>query len=64
MIAIDTTCDEELFQELRARSVVSAVQKLRKSSGMVVSDRVEVFYEITGADAEAPVRDRAHHAAS
>lgn len=45
MIAIDTTCDEEILQELRARSVAAAVQKLRKSGGLVVSDKVEIFYE-------------------
>eukprot|EP01038_Epipyxis_sp_PR26KG_P005823 gene5823-8029_t len=47
MIAIDTTCDEEVLEELRSRTIVSSVQKLRKSSGMVVSDRVEVFFEVT-----------------
>jgi len=46
MIAIDTTCDEELIQELRSRQVVAAVQKLRKSAGLVVADKVDVFYEI------------------
>jgi isoleucyl-tRNA synthetase len=46
MVAIDTTCDEALFSELRARSIVAAVQKLRKSAGLVVSDQVDIFYEI------------------
>jgi isoleucyl-tRNA synthetase len=45
LVAIDTTCDEEVLQELRARSLAAAVQKLRKSGGLVVSDRVEIFYE-------------------
>ncbi len=53
LVAIDTTCDEELFQELRSRSIVSAVQKLRKSAGLLVADRVEVFYEVVSEDAEA-----------
>lgn len=48
LVAIDTTCDEELFSELRQRSVVSAVQKLRKSAGLTPSDRVEVFYDVLG----------------
>jgi isoleucyl-tRNA synthetase len=48
MIAIDTTCDEEVLQELRARTFAATVQKLRKSSGLVVSDRVEIFYEESG----------------
>eukprot|EP01031_Cornospumella_fuschlensis_P019476 gene19476-23870_t len=37
------------------RSVVSAFQKLRKSSGLTPSDRVEMFYEVKtdGQDLEA-----------
>ena len=50
MIAIDTTCDEEILQELRARTVAATVQKLRKSAGLVVSDKVEIFYEESGAE--------------
>jgi hypothetical protein len=46
MVAIDTAQDEELFSELRARSVVSAVQKLRKSSGLMLGDVVEYFYRV------------------
>ena len=45
MVAIDTLCDEEVFQELRARQLAAAVQKLRKSSGLVVADKVEIFFE-------------------
>lgn len=48
LVAIDTTADEELFSELRARSVVAVVQKLRKSAGLQVSDRVEMYYEVVG----------------
>ena len=48
LVAIDTTCDEELISELRSRSVVAAVQKLRKSAGLQVADKVEIFYEIEG----------------
>ena len=45
LVAIDTTCDEEVLAELRARTIAAAVQKLRKSGGLVVADRVEIFYE-------------------
>ena len=45
MIAIDATCDEEVLQELRAKTVAATVQRLRKSCGLVVGDRVEIFYE-------------------
>jgi len=56
LVAIDTTCDEELFCELRSRAVGAAMQKLRKSAGLAPSDRVEMFYEVTnagGAEAES-----------
>jgi len=49
MVAIDTTIDEEIFQELRARQLAATVQKMRKSSGLVVADTVEVFYEEEGS---------------
>jgi isoleucyl-tRNA synthetase len=45
MIVIDTTCDEEILAELRARQIAACVQKLRKSSGLVITDKVEIFYE-------------------
>lgn len=47
MIVIDTTCDEEILAELRARQIAASVQKLRKSSGLVITDKVEIFYEDT-----------------
>ncbi len=46
MIAIDTTCDDELMSELRARSIIAMVQKLRKSAGLVVSDLIDIYYEV------------------
>lgn len=48
VVAIDTTCDEEMMQELRASTLAAAVQKLRKSAGLVVTDVVEIFYEEKG----------------
>ena len=50
MVAIDCTCDEELLEELRARTITQMVQKVRKSNGMVVSDVVEIFYSVTMKD--------------
>jgi len=44
MVAIDTTCDEEVLQELRAKQFCAQVQKLRKSTGLVVADKVEIFF--------------------
>ena len=45
LVAIDTTCDEELFLEMRSRVLISSAQKLRKSSGLVMTDVVDVFFE-------------------
>jgi isoleucyl-tRNA synthetase len=45
LVAIDTTCDEELFLEMRSRVIISSVQKLRKSSGLVMTDIVDIYYE-------------------
>lgn len=47
LIAIDTTCDDELYAELRSRTIVSSFQKLRKSAGLSAGDRVDIFYELT-----------------
>ena len=55
MIAIDATCDEEVLQELRAKTVAATVQRLRKSCGLVVGDRVEIFYEEGGKGAVSAI---------
>lgn len=66
MIAIDATCDEEVLQELRAKTVAATVQRLRKSCGLVVGDRVEIFYEEgAGKGAESAIGPSlAKHAAT
>lgn len=48
MVAVDTLCDEEVYNELRAKTFVSYIQKLRKSNGLVLTDRVEIFYDEDG----------------
>ena len=50
MVAIDTTCDEEIMMELRAKQLGAQVQKLRKTSGLVVADKVEIYYSAEGAE--------------
>jgi isoleucyl-tRNA synthetase len=45
LVAIDTTCDEEVLSELRARTLAATVQKLRKSAGLQIGDAVDVYYE-------------------
>jgi hypothetical protein len=53
VIAIDTTIDDDVYEELRAKTLSACVQKMRKSAGLVVGDKVEVFYE---EDASGAVR--------
>jgi isoleucyl-tRNA synthetase len=45
LVAIDTLCDDEVLQELQSRLLAGSVQKLRKSGGLVVGDKVEIFYD-------------------
>ena len=45
VIAIDTTCDDDVYEELRAKTLAACVQKMRKSAGLIVGDVVEVFYD-------------------
>ncbi|CAE7497359.1 ileS, partial [Symbiodinium microadriaticum] len=45
IVAIDTTIDDDVYEELRARTLAAAVQRMRKSAGLVVTDKVEVFYD-------------------
>ncbi|MDQ3662504.1 MAG: isoleucine--tRNA ligase [Actinomycetota bacterium] len=44
-VALDLELDVELIAEGIAREVVRAVQELRKSSGLAVSDRIELWLE-------------------
>ncbi|MDQ3218643.1 MAG: isoleucine--tRNA ligase [Actinomycetota bacterium] len=44
-VALDLELDGELIAEGIAREVVRAVQELRKSSGLAVSDRIELWLE-------------------
>jgi isoleucyl-tRNA synthetase len=41
-VALDTTLTEELRLEGLAREIINKVQNLRKKSGLVVSDRIEL----------------------
>mmetsp|Transcript_24348 Transcript_24348/g.35710 ORF Transcript_24348/g.35710 Transcript_24348/m.35710 type:complete len:1186 (+) Transcript_24348:56-3613(+) len=45
IVAIDTTMDDDVYEELRARTLAAAVQRMRKAAGLVVTDKVEVFYD-------------------
>ena len=56
MVAIDTTCDDEVLLELKSRLLAGSVQKLRKSSGLVVADKVEIFFA-EGESSDAATSD-------
>ena len=44
-VALDMTITDELFCEGLARELVNRVQTLRKSTGLEVTDRIEIFVE-------------------
>jgi isoleucyl-tRNA synthetase len=48
MVIIDTREDEELKMQGCAREVITRVQKLRKKAGLVVQDKIHVFFEEKG----------------
>jgi isoleucyl-tRNA synthetase len=49
LIMLDTSPDQAMLDEGVAREVVNRVQKLRKSTGLKVADRVTMFYTIQPA---------------
>ena len=44
---LDTTPDEEMLEEGVAREVINRVQKLRKSAGLEVDDKVTMYFTVT-----------------
>jgi len=44
---LHTTLDDELLETGYSREIVNRIQKLRKTSGISIEDRIEVFYETT-----------------
>ena len=50
LVLLDTSPDQSMLDEGVAREVVNRVQKLRKSSGLKVSDRVTMFFTVSPAD--------------
>ncbi|XP_070159414.1 isoleucine--tRNA ligase, cytoplasmic [Polyergus mexicanus] len=50
LILLDITFDEELYNEGIAREVINRVQKLRKKSNLIPSDKAIVFYGIEDMD--------------
>jgi len=50
LVMLDVTPDKEMLEEGVAREVVNRVQKLRKSAGLKVSDKVTMYYTVQPAD--------------
>jgi len=50
LVLLDITPDESMQKEGNAREVCIRLQKLRKTAGLVVSDEVTVFYNISPKD--------------
>jgi len=50
LVMLDTTPDEEMLEEGIAREVINRVQKLRKSAGLKVDDKVTMYYTVTPQD--------------
>ena len=63
-VALDVDLDEELIDEGVAREVVRAVQDLRKSSGLDVEDRIELWLTGDGPDVERALAAQAGYIAS
>ena len=52
-VALDVTLDDELIAEGTARELVNRIQNLRKSSGLNVTDRIDIKVEALPGIAEA-----------
>ncbi len=46
MVVLDITRDAKIERERIAREVINRIQKLRKKAGLIVGDRVEVFFSV------------------
>lgn len=53
VVIVDCTPSRALTIEGHAREIVSTIQQLRKSSGLVQRDRIRIFYKVTSATAPA-----------
>ena len=63
-VALDLDLDDDLVDEGVARDVVRAVQDLRKSSGLDVEDRIELWLDTEQADLARALRTHADYIAS
>jgi isoleucyl-tRNA synthetase len=63
-IWLDSTVDEELIAEGQAREFVNRVQKLRKDSGLQITDRVRIKYYTPDATLSMAIEKHKVHIAS
>jgi isoleucyl-tRNA synthetase len=56
-IALDLTITEELKRAGLAREIVRAVQEARKSSGLEITDRIQLFWSSNDSDAKATMAE-------
>lgn len=49
VVSIDTTPDEALISAGKCRELITNIQKLRKSAGLVIEDKIEAFYDEVGS---------------
>jgi len=52
LVLLDTTPDESMRMEGLAREVVNRIQKLKKKAGLVPTDEVTVWFEVSDASGE------------
>lgn len=50
-VMLNTVLDDGLLQTGYSREIVNRIQKLRKTSGISIEDRIEIFYESSANDA-------------
>jgi isoleucyl-tRNA synthetase len=56
-IALDLTITEELKRAGLAREIVRAIQEARKSSGLEITDRIQLFWSSSDNDAKATMAE-------
>jgi isoleucyl-tRNA synthetase len=56
-IALDLTITDELRRAGLAREIVRAIQEARKSSGLEITDRIQLFWSSSDADAQATMAE-------
>jgi isoleucyl-tRNA synthetase len=56
-IALDLTITEELKRAGLAREIVRAIQEARKSSGLEITDRIQLFWSSADVDAQATMAE-------